>query len=84
MATHNLFEDLNEDLLAKIYVNIPAPGETGASEATPLAAILLTCKAWAIAGLHHATMLRVRDATEVRHVRRILDHAKRKLFWRAA
>ena len=80
MATRNLFEDLNEDLLTKIFTNILAPGDAVASGASSLAAIRLTCKEWATAGLHHVRMLRVRDATEVRHVRRILEHADRNLL----
>jgi len=80
MAARNCFESLSEELLDNIFARCVATGDEVASGNAPLAAIRLTCKEWAIAGLHHVTTLRVRDATEVHHLRHILENADHKLL----
>src|SRR3569833_194321 len=78
MANHDWFEGLSEELLHVIFAKILAPGDGGSSQTKPLAALRLTCKAWAIAGLRYVKTLCVRDDTEVRHLRRIVEHADDK------
>ena len=83
MATRDCFDRLSEELLDLIFANSLASSKDALvsdGKTPPLAAIRLTCKAWAVAGLHHVRRLRVRDATEARHVRRILDHANPNLL----
>lgn len=80
MATRNWFDSLSQELRHIIFARVLASADGGASETTPLAAIRLTCQAWAIAGLPFVRTLRVRDATEVHHLRRIVDQADDKVL----
>ena len=78
MAARNCFESLGQELVDNIFARVLATGAAVASETTPLAVIRLTCKEWALVGLQYIRKLRVRDGTEVRHVRRFLEHANHK------
>lgn len=77
MAHQNHLDALSQDVISKIVGMTLGRTSDVPLETATLAAVRLTCKALSLAGFDYITELRVRDSTEPRDVKHIIQHSNR-------